>query len=166
MILCLTSYCLNCLNRFIKFISKNAYIVTAITSTHFCFAAWKAFTLICANAGTFFITHSLGFIFNFMGKIFITLTTCILAWVFLYVPSIENNISSPVFVIIVIGIMAYMIAAIFISLFSYSMDAMLICFLVDETLSGNGNPGKHRPKELNKFAARDPITKCLCGCCC
>lgn len=71
MLLCLTSYLLDCLERFIKFISKNAYIQIALTGKNFCAAAWNAFILILKNALRFGTANSIGFIFNVLGVAFI-----------------------------------------------------------------------------------------------
>lgn len=80
-LLCYTGYCLKCLERFIKFITKNAYIQIAITGKNFCSSALNAFLLIIKNMFRFGITHSIGCIFMFLGKAFIVLTTAILCYV-------------------------------------------------------------------------------------
>jgi hypothetical protein len=66
-----TSYCLNCLNRVVKYISKMAYIQMALTSSNFCMSAWKAFVLILGNAGRFAVATILGAIFAWIGRIVI-----------------------------------------------------------------------------------------------
>lgn len=137
----------------------------AITSNWFCVSCWRAFTLIVSNRSTFFIAGSMGFVFNFFGKIFIVLCTLGLGYIFIaFVPAIYENISGPFFVCIIIIILAYMIASIFISMFSFSMDTMMLCFLVDETRSGCGNVGSHRPKELESFVGRGILRECCCPC--
>jgi len=72
-----TSYCLNCLNRVVKYISKMAYIQIALTSSNFCVSAWKAFILILGNAGRFAVATILGAIFIFVGKVLIVCSTVI-----------------------------------------------------------------------------------------
>ena len=151
------SYCLDCLNRFVKFVSKNGYIMIALTSNNFCLAAWRAFTLIVSNAGRFMVAQTLGAIFNFLGKLFITLLTLATCIGFMFIPAVNNNISSLLFPSIMVCIIGFTVAAIFISMFSFSMDTMVLCFLVDEVLAGAGNPGKHRPEELDDFASKSAI---------
>merc|ERR1719263_2003060 len=70
-LLCLTSYLLDCLERFVKFITKNAYIHIALTGKNFCASAWNAFILIMKNAMRFGTAQSIGFIFNVLGVFFI-----------------------------------------------------------------------------------------------
>ena len=70
-LLCCTSYLLACLDRCIKFITKNAYIQVALTSKNFCRSAWNAFMLIVKNMFRFGAVASVGGIFMFLGRIFI-----------------------------------------------------------------------------------------------
>lgn len=59
---CLQCY-VNCFERFIKFLNKNAYIQTALMSTSFCESARNAFFLILRNGGRFLALGSIGHIF-------------------------------------------------------------------------------------------------------
>lgn len=79
-LLCLTSYLLDCLERFIKFISKNAYIQMAITGSNFCSSAWNAFCLILKNAMRFGVANSIGFIFNVLGVLFISMCNALIVY--------------------------------------------------------------------------------------
>jgi len=81
MLLCLTSYLLDCLERFVKFISKNAYIQIAITGKNFCAAAWNAFMLILKNAVRFGTANTIGLIFNILGVAFIAAANGTLVYV-------------------------------------------------------------------------------------
>lgn len=87
-ILFCTSYCLACFERFIKFISKNAYIQIAITGKNFCASAWNAFILILKNALRFGTANAIGFIFNFLGVVFIGMANGVVVFVLItYVPN-------------------------------------------------------------------------------
>lgn len=153
------------MNRFVKFVSKNAYIQCALTSTDFCPAAWKAFILILGNAAKFAVGKILSAVVQFYGRFFIVALTVFYGYIFLiYVPVVADNISSPFFPMIVIGIIAFLIGGIFISVFAFSIDCIMLCFLTDETMAGNDQYGKHRPPELNKFAEQSAI-KSICWCC-
>ena len=48
-LICLCKCCLWCLERFMRFVNRNAYIMCAIKSTNFCASAKDAFTLIMRN---------------------------------------------------------------------------------------------------------------------
>lgn len=72
---CIGECCLDCLERFLNFINKNAYIQTAIKGTSFCPSAKNAVQLLlrnCLRVGTLNIISS---VFIFLGKYFIALAT-------------------------------------------------------------------------------------------
>lgn len=51
-------------------------------------------------------------------------------------------------------ILAYIIAAIFLSLYGFAANTILQCFLIEEETSDSikrGGIGEHTPKELKKF---------------
>ena len=48
-LICCCKCCLWCLERFMRFVNRNAYIMCAIKSTHFCASAKDAFSLIMRN---------------------------------------------------------------------------------------------------------------------
>ena len=74
-LLCCTSYLLACLDRCVKFITKNAYIQIALTNKNFCASAWNAFLLIVKNAMRFGAVASVGGIFMLIGRLFIICVT-------------------------------------------------------------------------------------------
>lgn len=125
-ILCLTSYLLDCLERFIKFISKNAYIQMAITGKNFCSSAWNAFILILKNALRFGTANVIGFIFMVIGVLFIAMFNGLIVYSLLhYVPAYQglaSNWITPCVVGIVQGIL---IGTMFMSVFSFASDTIL-----------------------------------------
>ena len=150
--LCMVSYCLACLERCVKFITRNAYIQVVLTSKNFCVSAWKAFCLIVGNAGRFAVVHTLGSAFMFLGKLLIVAAAAYTCYVMITnVNSIKDEIYSPFIPIVVAGIIGYVMASIFLSIFGFAIDTILQCFLVDETLAGEGNYGAHRPKTMDVF---------------
>lgn len=152
MIKCLlftTSYILDCLERFIKFISKNAYIQIAITGKNFCAAAWNAFILILKNALRFGTANSIGFIFNVLGVAFIASANGLFVYAALhYIPGWEGLTSSWIGPCIVGTLQGFLIGAMFMSVFSFSSDTILQCFLVDEEMS---RPDANRPQIMEQF---------------
>jgi choline transporter-like protein 2/4/5 len=124
--LCITSYLLCCLERCVKFITKNAYIQVALTSKNFCKSAMNGFLLVVKNALRFGITGSIGCIFMFIGKLFIIALTVIVCYLMLIKwPKAAESISSPYFPCIVAGVLAYAIGSVFMSIFSFASDTIL-----------------------------------------
>lgn len=81
-------------------------------------------------------------------------------------PQAKAAVSSPYFPCIISGIGAYLIGAIFMSIFSFASDTILQCFLLDEELGaqGKGRPNSNRPPIMNDFIAKANGKGC-CKCC-
>jgi hypothetical protein len=104
-ILCLTGYLLWCLEKCIKYVSKNAYIQVALTNDSFCPAAWNAFTLILKNAHRFGFTATIGFVYSVFGVIFISTFTSFASYLFM-TNYPDLGLTSPVAPLIVIIIIS------------------------------------------------------------
>lgn len=133
--------------------NKNAYAQVALNGTNFCTSAINGFLLILKNTATFAITSGLGSVFIFLGKVAITVgNTCIGYVIIAKWPRIYDQINSPVAPLIVIFIISYILASLFMSIFAVAATSLLQCFLVDVELSkhaGKGDAdGTHRPKEM------------------
>jgi len=164
--LCCTAYLLACLERCIKFITKNAYIQIALTSKNFCRSAWNAFLLIVKNVLRFGAVSSVGAIFMFLGRLFIICLTVILAYLQMTKwEKVRSTTSSPYFPCLIAGFIGYLIGAIFMSIFSFASDTILQCFLLDEELGaqGKGRPESNRPPLMNDFIEK--ATAGGKGCC-
>lgn len=127
-----------------------------MTSKNFCRSAWNAFLLIVKNAFRFGAVTSVGTIFMFLGQVFIILVTVASAYLMMTKwPAVVATTSSPYFPCIVAGLIGYLIGAIFMSVFGFSSDTILQCFLLDEEMGseGKGRPPGNRPPLMNDFIA-------------
>jgi hypothetical protein len=105
----------------------------------------------------------------FVGKLFIVLVTCLICWGIIQgAAPVPEKISSPYFPIICCALIAYQIGSFFLSIFSFSIDTIFLCFLTDEQLSenGKGRPPNSRPKIMNAFIDDMAAKKDNKGCCC
>ena len=132
-LLCMTSYCLWILEKCVKFISKNAYIQVALTNDFFCKAAWNAFALILANAARFGWATSVGAILNFFGLMCIAATNSLAAYIYLTEWD-TIQVQSPIWPVVLVGLISLLIGNTFLSIFGFSSDAILQSFLLDESL--------------------------------
>jgi hypothetical protein len=135
--------CLQCLERVIKFITKNAYVVTTIEGTNFIASAARALNLLVANAlvvGAITVIAEYVMIF---GKLFITAVTTGIGFAILRTQS-HDVTSSNILVLVCIGIISYFVSCLFINILSVCIDAILLCYCVDKE-----GPGPHYyPTEL------------------
>lgn len=118
-----------------------------MTGKNFCAAAWNGFILIVKNAVRFGTALSIGFIFNFLGTVFITVANggtvyCVLH----YIPMWKNLVSNWVPVTVIGAFAGFIVGVMFMSVFSLAGDTILQSFMVDEELN---RPDGMRPAIMN-----------------
>ena len=74
-LLCVCKCCLWCLEKFMRFINRNAYIMCAIKNTNFCKSAYSAFNLIMRNLVRVVVLDSVVDFLLFLGKLVIVVIT-------------------------------------------------------------------------------------------
>mmetsp|Transcript_27453 Transcript_27453/g.20612 ORF Transcript_27453/g.20612 Transcript_27453/m.20612 type:complete len:104 (-) Transcript_27453:45-356(-) len=102
----------------------------------------------------------------FLGKLFIVCATCLSCYaIIISWPEVDDQLSTPYGPLFVIAVIAYVIGAVYMSVYSFASDAILQCFLYDEEkASMAGRPAGNRPPIMNDFI-NDPKRKKQ-GCCC
>ena len=132
--LCVTGCCLWCVEKCVKYITKNAYIQVALSNSNFCTSAWKAFSLILSNAGRFGAVGTIGKIYHFFGTVAIGGATGFAAYLFIgqtdYI-----DVTSPLPGAITCCVVGLFIGAAFMSIYSFASDAILQSFLLGESLN-------------------------------
>eukprot|EP00033_Pygsuia_biforma_P000840 GCRY01000978.1.p1 GENE.GCRY01000978.1~~GCRY01000978.1.p1 ORF type:complete len:697 (+),score=211.66 GCRY01000978.1:143-2233(+) len=129
-----------CVERFLKFINRNAYIQIAIYGYPFCEAARRAFQLIFRNILRVATVNTIGEFLIFLGKIFICAicgATALRIFKNLDNPEL-NYYAIPVMLVI---ILSYMIASAFMSIYDMAVDTILLCFCEDVERN-DGSPGR------------------------
>ncbi|UJR34024.1 hypothetical protein I4U23_021438 [Adineta vaga] len=153
---CCCRCCLFCLEKFLKFLNRNAYIITAIYGTGFFTSARRAFHLIVSNPLRLLVIDKVCDFLIFLGKLCITAGIGILAFFFFtrriaqaekYVP--ELHYYAVPLLLIIIG--TYIIATCFFSVYSIAVDTLFICAIQDIQLH-ESNKDHHlmMPKGLKK----------------
>ena len=97
------------------------------------------------HAHKFGFGNAIGTVYNFFGCILVmSLTTaCTYLWLTNY--GVELMITSPIPTTFVVAVISGTIAFLFMSIFSFSSDAILQSYLMDEELRFQGN---NRPAEM------------------
>ena len=70
-IMCCCKCCLWCLEKFIRFINRNAYVMTAIYGYNFCTGARKSFVLLTKNAVRAVVLDKVADFVLFIGKLLV-----------------------------------------------------------------------------------------------
>jgi len=139
-IICCLRYCIWCLDYCVKHITKNAYIQIALTNNNFCSACWLTFWLIVRNCARFTMVSGIGWILMFIGKALIVIASGWISYIIIVNSKLKDEVYSPVFPVIIVVVIAYLLASIFLSIFSFSATTILHCFIVDEEIKGNRAP--------------------------
>merc|ERR1711892_1221750 len=138
-ILCICKCCFWCLEKFMKFINRNAYILTAIYGSNFCKSAKEAFSLILRNMVRVAVLDKVTDFLLFLGKVVVTSTVALCSfWYFsgslseqVPLDLAEPKLNYYFVPVIVITIGAYFIASCFFSVYAMAVDTIFLCALVD-----------------------------------
>ncbi|KNC46573.1 uncharacterized protein AMSG_03008 [Thecamonas trahens ATCC 50062] len=149
--------CLGCcfayVQRFLEFINRNAYIVTAMIGIGFCGACKRAYHLLTSNAVLLIAVSGVAEFLLFLGKLFITVSVVIVAVLIFRSDDELNYWAIPV---ILAALIAYAVATAFLSLFSIAISTIFLCFCNDieyATINGKGEDEvwPHVSPSLDKF---------------
>ena len=141
--------CLDCFDRFIRFLNMNAYIYMAISNENFCSSALNAFILVLKNAAKFSFVNAIGGVFMFIARICIAIMTTVAVWFML---DLVENVHHKFLPTAIVFAFAYIIASIFISVFDASSNTILQCYLMDLDIARQSNlEPTHVPPTLARF---------------
>ncbi|XP_024154020.1 choline transporter-like protein 4 isoform X1 [Oryzias melastigma] len=158
-ILCCMKCCLWCLEKFIKFLNRNAYIMIAIYGKNFCVSAKNAFKLLMRNILRVVVLDKVTDVLLFFGKLLVVGGVGVLAFFFFSgrIQAPGNSFSSqnlnyywmPI-ITVVFG--SYLVAHGFFSVYSMCVDTLFLCFLEDlERNDGSVQKPYYMSKNLMKI---------------
>jgi len=159
-VMCMCKCCLWCLDKIMRFLNKNIYIMCAMKGTNFWTSGQEAFNLIMRNLVRVVVLDGVCDFLIFLGKLVIVLISGTLSYFFFgrYIPEIQEHIPNlnymftPI-VFIVIG--SYLIASAFFGVYSMAVDTLFLCFLEDLERN-DGTPGReyYMSKSLKKILGK------------
>ncbi|XP_054858253.1 choline transporter-like protein 2 isoform X4 [Eublepharis macularius] len=128
--------CFWCLEKFIKFLNRNAYIMIAIYGTNFCTSARNAFFLLMRNIIRVTVLDKVTDFLLFLGKLLIVGSVGILAFFFFTqrIKLIQDSTPSLNYYwvpILTVVVGSYLIAHGFFSVYAMCVDTLFLCFLED-----------------------------------
>uniref|UniRef100_H2YS16 Choline transporter-like protein n=1 Tax=Ciona savignyi TaxID=51511 RepID=H2YS16_CIOSA len=127
--------CFWCLEKFLKFLNRNAYIMIAVYGKHFCWSAKEAFKLLMRNIIRAAVIDKVTDFILFVGKLIVTVGMGALAWAF-FTNKFVSLLQAPTLnyywmPIIIVSVAAYFVAAGFFNTFGMAVDTIFLCFLED-----------------------------------
>uniref|UniRef100_A0A8C5AIN9 Choline transporter-like protein n=1 Tax=Gadus morhua TaxID=8049 RepID=A0A8C5AIN9_GADMO len=165
-LLCCLKCCLWCLERFIKFMNRNAYIMIAIYGKNFCTSAKDALFLLMRNVVRVAVLDKVTDFLLFLGKLLISGSVGVLAFFFFTrkIPVIQEEVPSlnyywvPLLTVI-FG--SYLVAHGFFNVYAMCVDTLFLCFCEDlERNDGSSarpyfmSPGLHKILHNGEQAAK------------
>jgi len=146
--------CVCCLEKCLKFITRNAYILVAMKGKSFCSATVDAFTLILSNIAQIGVIGTVSFIILLLAKI--TITTGCGYLMFLYVDNDAqyqsggvNELSAPIIPVLCTVLVAWAISSAFMNVYDLTIDTILLCFCCDKKKNSAGE--YYMSEELQKY---------------
>ncbi|KAM4716669.1 choline transporter-like protein 2 isoform 2-T2 [Anableps anableps] len=135
-LLCCLKCCFWCLEKFIKFLNRNAYIMVAIYGKHFCASARDAFLLLMRNIIRVAVVDKVTDFLLFLGKLLIVGLVGVFAFFFFSgrVKAFEDtapNLHYYWVPILTVVIGSYLIAHGFFSVYAMCVDTLFLCFCED-----------------------------------
>jgi hypothetical protein len=146
--------CLDCFDRLMRYLTRNAYIYMAISSESFCSSALNAFILMLKNAAKFAFVEGFSEVFMFIAKVCICVLATATSLTVLKFALTESPVSSPIVPGIVMLIISFIVAGIFVSVFDAGANTILQCYLIDFDITkqkGAHLEPTHVPPTLRKF---------------
>uniref|UniRef100_A0A673CUD8 Choline transporter-like protein n=1 Tax=Sphaeramia orbicularis TaxID=375764 RepID=A0A673CUD8_9TELE len=156
-LLCCLKCCFWCLEKFIKFLNRNAYIMVAIYGKNFCTSARDAFFLLLRNMIRVAVLDKVTDFLLFLGKLLIVGLVGVFAFFFFSgrVRAFENTAPSLHYYwvpILTVVIGSYLIAHGFFSVYAMCVDTLFLCFLEDlERNDGSAERPYLMPESLRKI---------------
>ncbi|CAI9624802.1 unnamed protein product, partial [Staurois parvus] len=135
-LLCCLKCCFWCLEKFIKFLNRNAYIMIAIYGTNFCTSARNAFFLLMRNIIRVAVLDKVTDFLLFLGKLLVVGCVGILAFFFFtrriqIVQDTAPTLNYYWVPILTVIIGSYLIAHGFFSVYGMCVDTLFLCFCED-----------------------------------
>jgi len=126
-----------CLDSCVKFISVNAYIQVALHNSTFCKGAQESFYLSVRHAGRFYSAQLVSFLMVIIGKGAITALN---VWLTIMLcQTMVPEVKMPFIPALIVGIVCFVIASLFLGIFDSSSLAILHCFILSEDQGADHN---------------------------
>lgn len=153
-LLCITRYCLWYVEKVIRFLNRNAYIMIAIFGEAFCPSAKNAFMALASNAARFIAVSVVSSFIVFLATMITVCLACLACYAYLesdqFDPEGEKAVSSPLFPVLITGLAAYLVSKNFFSIYDMTIDTLFMSFTKDEEM--NKGTGKfYATKRLQGF---------------
>jgi len=154
-IMCCLKCCTWYMEKIMKSINRNAYIMVAVKGSSYCTSAGRAVTLIISNVLRVAAVNTVGDSLIFMAKLTVIggcgVSAFFLSGIEYFTSPVkypDSYLSSPLVPIIGTCLCAWIIAGVFFQVYEMAVDTVLLCFCED--CDTNGGEPKFAPPKLMK----------------
>ncbi|XP_038114257.1 choline transporter-like 2 [Culex quinquefasciatus] len=150
-IVCACRFCFEVLEKFLKFLNRNAYIMCALHGKDFWSSSKDAFNLLSRNVLRVITVNGVtGFLF-FLSKLVLASSMAALTYTCFHTET-TKQLNYPATPAILVFFGTYVIANVFFSVYSVAIDTLCLCFLEDcERNDGSKERPYHMSNSLMKI---------------
>ncbi|OHT03756.1 Choline transporter-like protein 2 [Tritrichomonas foetus] len=142
--------CMWCLEKFLKYLNRNAYIMIAIHGFNFFKGAKEAFLLIVRNCVRVATLNWVGDFTLFLGRVFVSAgITAASLWLF----KTNDNVQFYIVPTVIVFVCCYIASGAFTGIFEIAIDSTFLCFMEDG--ERNRCHKMYASKKLQKFMRKD-----------
>lgn len=120
--------CLYCFEKFLTYLTRNAYIEIAIYGKNFCWSGEQAVKVLTTNSMRVFAINSVGDFVLFLSKVFVVSLTLLIGSA--VIEKIEG-VQHMWVLLSVVGLFTYFVSHCFITVYEMVIDSIFICFCED-----------------------------------
>lgn len=136
---------LKILFSFLRFLNEGTYVQIAVNGTGYCGSTMKAYSILADNATKIAITDGISTFFKLLGLLGIGIGITVAAYFTCQeVQYLAKLLTNPLIVTIVSGIIAFVVAGIYLSMIDLSSQSIIQCYFIDES-HHDGHPKYSRP---------------------
>jgi len=144
--------CMWCLEKVVKYVSKNAYILVAMRGKSFCASTFNAFGIIFSNLSQVGLLAATTNILLLLVRVTISVGCGFLMLALVDTPAYnaggDKELTAPLLPVVVVFFLAYTVASIFMNAYGLAIDTILLCFCEDKKAN---KPGEYfMSEELQK----------------
>jgi len=141
-----------CLEKFLKFLNKNAYIEIAVYGKNFCTSAKNAFFLLMRNILRVAVLDKVTDFLLFIGKLTVTGAMGVASFYFF---SNRDDLNYNLAPVIIVTVATYAVASAFFGVYEMAINTIFLCFLEDcERHDGSKEKPFYMSKKLMKILGK------------
>lgn len=163
-VVCIAECLLACFERVVKFITKNAYVMTAMTGGSLVPSAKKAFALLLGDVKVLTVDIIADVMIG-IGKFAIMAFTILMGYIWMskhadYQASLQGsaadegaheNAQNYLVILVTLGLIAYFVTSLFASVFHVCVDTMLLSYCLDREINNGAERPYYSPASLKAF---------------